>query len=229
MKPDQFKEWRKRLALTQADAGTRFGVTRMTIQNWESGATPIPPMVEMGCEIWEREHRKRDDYGPVTLIYADGSMFVNPYGPRRIAMMQRELYPNNGAALARVCELYGRADFHNPFIVNEENDFVWNGVELGRYVRERQATLNRQPRYGNSFVVIPVRLPLPREAVGSDVMLEGKVLAPSPLFATWQEALEHARPLVQQGYRVAISGPGIDWNENDVIRQLDALNEGGQT
>jgi hypothetical protein len=134
MKASDFREWRQRVGLTQADAGSKLGVTRGTIQNWESEASPIPHVVESGCRIWEDRLRQiRPELGPVTLIYSDGPMFINPYGPRRrLAMMREEPYPTNAAALARVRELWGRDDFHNPFIIEESGTHLWNAVELAR-------------------------------------------------------------------------------------------------
>ena len=111
MRGEELLEWRKRLGLTQAEAGQKFGVTRATIQNWESESTPIPGMIETGCQIWEKEFKKRPDFGPVTLIYSDAPMFVNPYGPNRLAMMHRELYGTNADALERIYDLWGREIF----------------------------------------------------------------------------------------------------------------------
>lgn len=113
MRGVELLQWRKRLGLTQAEAGEKLGVTRATILNWETEATPIPRVVETGCQIWEKKLKKRPDFGPVTLIYSDEPMFVNPYGPARLAMMQRELYPTNGigAGLRSV----GKSRFSQPF------------------------------------------------------------------------------------------------------------------
>jgi hypothetical protein len=132
----EFKTWRERIGLTQQQIAERLGITRTTIQNWEGGATPIPQAVDMSCEIWEaRLKQENPDLGPVTLIYSDGPMFVNPYGPRsRPAMMQQEPYPTNTAALARVQQLWGRDNFHNPFIIEKSGTPLWNVVELGRVV-----------------------------------------------------------------------------------------------
>jgi hypothetical protein len=75
------------------------------------------------------------DIGPVTLIYADGPMFVDPYGPRRrIASLRQEPYPTNAAALARVQRLWGREDFHGPLIIEKSGEPLWNQVELLRVV-----------------------------------------------------------------------------------------------
>ncbi len=134
MKASDFREWRQRVGLTQGEAAGKIGVTRGTIQNWESEATAIPPMVQASCQIWEdRLRQTRPDLGPVTLTYSDGPMYINPYGPRtRLAMMHQEPYPTNAAAVARVLALWGREDFHNPFIVDQSGNFLWNSVQLSR-------------------------------------------------------------------------------------------------
>jgi hypothetical protein len=136
MQGHEFKSWRENLGLTQQQLAEKLKVTRTTIQNWESGATQIPQAVDMSCEVWEaRLKQENPDMGPVTLVYSDGPMFVNPYGPRRrLAMMQQEPYPTNTYALARVQQLWGRDNFHNPFIIVESGKPLWNVVELARVV-----------------------------------------------------------------------------------------------
>jgi helix-turn-helix protein len=131
----QFKAWRERLGLTQQQVADKLGVTRTTVQNWEN-AGAIPQAVEMSCEVWEpRLKQENADIGPVTLVYSDGPMFVNPYGPRgRLAMMHQEPYPTNSAAIARVEQLWDRDDFHNAFIIEESGKPLWNVVELTRVV-----------------------------------------------------------------------------------------------
>ena len=137
----QFREWREKLGLTQVQVAERFGVTRTTVQNWESGATPISQSVANSCEIWGHRVRQiQRDLGPVTLIYADGPMYIDPYGPRgRPAMMQQEVFPTNAAALARVRELWGGAEFHNPLILVSHKECLWNVVELERVVSGQDA------------------------------------------------------------------------------------------
>jgi hypothetical protein len=133
----EFAAWRKQVGVTQEElAGRWAGVTRATIQNWESGATPIPRAVESACATWKRRLKQENPaIGPVTLIYADGPMFIDPYGPRRrLAMLQQEPYPTNAAVLARVLELWGRDTFHNPFVIEKDGHDLWNGVELQRVV-----------------------------------------------------------------------------------------------
>ena len=136
MKAQEFREWRQRWGLTQSDVAEKFFVTRTTIQNWESGSSPITKAVDMSCAIWEERLKQEDaDRGPVTLVYSDAPMFINPQGPRRApAMMRQEPYLTNAAALARVANLWGRSDFHNPFIIEEKGRPLWNAVELARVV-----------------------------------------------------------------------------------------------
>lgn len=78
--------------------------------------------------------------GPLTLIFTDGPMFIDPYGPRRpLAMMRQEPYPSNAAAIARVIDLAGRDDFHNPFIIQKSGEDLWNAVELSKVTRGEDA------------------------------------------------------------------------------------------
>ena len=110
-----------------------MGVSRTTIQNWE-GNTPIPQTVDISCKTWEHRLKQEDPgVGPLTLIYSDGPMFVDPYGPRRrLAMMQQEPYPTNAAVLARVQQLTGHANVYNPFVIESDQTPLWNVVELAR-------------------------------------------------------------------------------------------------
>jgi len=124
------------MRLTQEQVADKFGVSRNTVQNWETGVSPITPAVEMSCEIWgERLKQEDPDLGPVTLIYSTGPMFINPQGPRRpMPMIRREPYLTNAAALARVQKLCGRDDFNDPSIIEESGKPLWNVVELRRVV-----------------------------------------------------------------------------------------------
>jgi DNA-binding XRE family transcriptional regulator len=136
MTPAELKEWRERFGLTQTELGKRFGVARNTIQNYESGATQMPGTITQACAVWEDQFKKEAaDLGPVTLCYADGPMWVDPYRPRnRYPMLQQEAYPTNSAALARVRMIWGGSDVHGPFIMERSGNPVWNQVELARVV-----------------------------------------------------------------------------------------------
>jgi hypothetical protein len=211
MRGAELLDWRKRLGFTQSEAGQKLGVTRATIQNWESESTPIPGAVETGCQIWEQELKKRPEFGPVTLIYSDGPMFVNPYGPNRLAMMQRELYPTNAEALERIYDLWGREDFHSPLIMAESGEIAWNVVELTRHVAEAASS---------RFLVEIVALPLPGAPLNeAPPRRRSRVdVRPARSFSSVDGALGHARELIQEGYRVEITGPGGFHLDNDQVR-----------
>lgn len=135
MTRDEFRTWRERFGLTQTDVAHRFGLSRNTVQNWETGVTPLPQTIEGACTVWEDRLKKETaELGPLTLIYADGPMFVDPYRPRRMAMLKQEPFPTNAAALARVQLLWGRDDFDGPFIIEKSGTPLWNQVELLRVV-----------------------------------------------------------------------------------------------
>jgi hypothetical protein len=136
MNGPEFKAWREGFGLTQSDIGDKFGVTRTTIQNWEAQSGALPQTVENGCKIWDRRLRQQDPArGPLTLVYADGPMFVDPYGPRRrLAMMKQEPHPSNAAVLARVQMLAGHPNVFNAFVMEDGQRDLWNMVELQRVI-----------------------------------------------------------------------------------------------
>jgi DNA-binding XRE family transcriptional regulator len=134
MDAKEFATWRQQVGITQEELANRWArVTRTTIQNWESGATPIPEAAATACQIWERRLKQENpNLGPVTLIYADGPMFVDAYRPGRLSMLKQEPYATNASALARVLQLWERDDFCNPFIIEKSGADLWNVAELRR-------------------------------------------------------------------------------------------------
>jgi hypothetical protein len=112
-----------------ASRATPSRTTRAAPRKW-------PGTITQACAVWE-DHFKKEaaDLGPVTLCYADGPMWVDPYRPRnRYPTLQQEAYPTNGAALARVRMIWGGSDVHGPFIMERSGNPVWNQVELARVV-----------------------------------------------------------------------------------------------
>lgn len=61
MTPQEFKEWRARLGLTQARAGAALGKNRRTIAayegaaNWRGNRIEIPLAVELACKWLEQD------------------------------------------------------------------------------------------------------------------------------------------------------------------------------
>ena len=82
MTKEEFRAWRERFGLTQGDVAARYNLSRNTIQNWETGVTALPSTVEGACVVWEDRLKKElAALGPVTLIYSDAPMFIDPYRP----------------------------------------------------------------------------------------------------------------------------------------------------
>jgi DNA-binding XRE family transcriptional regulator len=136
MTPIELRQWRERFGLTQTELAKRFGVTRNTIQNYESGATTVPSTMKQACAVWEDQFKKETaDLGPVTLCYADGPMWVDAYRPRnRTPFLHQEPFATNSAALARVKMIWDNSDVHGPFIMERSGNPLWNHVELARVV-----------------------------------------------------------------------------------------------
>lgn len=122
MEAEQFRRWREGTGYTQAAAAARFfKVTRTTLQNWESGATPVPAAVETACKIWERRVRQENAaYGPVVLVYG------TPEGPCQ------EQFKTNSQAIARVCEL--SRDISLPCVMATDGTPLWDVPELQRII-----------------------------------------------------------------------------------------------
>ncbi len=146
----EFRKWRESFGLTQHEIAKRIGVSRSTIQNWESDATALPSMIDDACGVLsDRLKKEQADRGPVTLCYADGPLWVDAYRPRgRLAMMQTEPFPTNSAALARVRMLWGNEDVHGPFVMEKSGGALWNQVELARVV---DGTDNGAPTVRNTI------------------------------------------------------------------------------
>ena len=146
----EFRKWRESFGLTQSEIAKRLGVSRSTIQNWESDATALPSTIDDVCAIWgDRLKKERADLGPVTLCYADGPMWVDAYRPRnRLAMLQTEPYATNSAAIARVKKIWNRENVHGPFVMEKSGGALWNWVELERVV---DGTDNGAPTVRNTI------------------------------------------------------------------------------
>ena len=55
----QFREWRRKLGLSQEAAARVLGISRATVVRWERGDWPIPPMAVMAVEHLSERLRQR--------------------------------------------------------------------------------------------------------------------------------------------------------------------------
>ena len=124
------KKWRKKLGYNQFEAAGELGVGRASIQNWEQELWPIPRVTELACHELLRRLKQRPDFGPVLVLYADGSIWQRSHEPYQIRLLQRELCANNEIALQHVNRLRDDPYFINPFIMDETGDIIWTPSEL---------------------------------------------------------------------------------------------------
>jgi transcriptional regulator with XRE-family HTH domain len=67
MTKEEFKAWRKRLGLTQAQAGDALGLTGEHINRLEKGISPrgtpleISTVIALACEALENRHSEKND------------------------------------------------------------------------------------------------------------------------------------------------------------------------
>lgn len=133
MRAGELKEWRMRLGLTQAEAAQRFLVSRVTIQNWESGATPIPVLV--GKTV-EQEMKRLPDFGPVILRYCDSSPVRTGTGAYTLTQLHTEEFESNEALFKRIERLWGRSDFWDPQVRDHQGEIIWNSVQIREKIKE---------------------------------------------------------------------------------------------
>jgi DNA-binding XRE family transcriptional regulator len=170
-----FKAWRKRLDLTQEEAGKRLGVSRVTIQNWESGTTPIPKMAFAACEIEEMRWRQRPEFGPVLMEYWRHRRKVG-YGqasPNSNDQVISESFANNETALEKAVELKEREGIFFGLVWSEDRRYLIFGSadlenEIWRRVTTRQnrrspeeikARVDAMLEIGRHFSSLPVADP----------------------------------------------------------------------
>ena len=49
MTPTSFLTWRQQLGLNKAQAAKALGIARTTLDDYESGRYPVPPVVALAC------------------------------------------------------------------------------------------------------------------------------------------------------------------------------------
>ncbi len=130
----EFRQRREKVELSQADVAVLLKLSRSTVMAMEASDNPVSPSIAVAMEHWfERRWRQRPLFGPVTLVYSDGPMFIGQ-GNYRVPMMQCEPFGTNAEAVARVCELYNRgAKFFNPLINSDGGHrIVLNSMEIAK-------------------------------------------------------------------------------------------------
>jgi transcriptional regulator with XRE-family HTH domain len=58
MKPEELRQRREALQMTQDDLARSFGVKPMTVSRWERGVYPIPHYIELALEAIERRKQE---------------------------------------------------------------------------------------------------------------------------------------------------------------------------
>src|SRR5215467_13722312 len=69
MTPQELREWRKALDLTQEDAARALGVTLRGYAKWEAGHAPIAERVRLAAQMYLRRHRSIHGFGGAPLLY----------------------------------------------------------------------------------------------------------------------------------------------------------------
>lgn len=69
MTPQDFRNWRKFLDLTQGEAADVLGVTRRAVAKWEAGDAPIDKRTELAVRAYRDEHVMRHGVKGHTLLF----------------------------------------------------------------------------------------------------------------------------------------------------------------
>lgn len=125
-----FKKWRKKLGINQVAAGEMLGLSRGAVQYCESEIRPVPLAVELACQELLRHSKLRPEFGPVTLLYADGPISPMDSPPCGDLVLRCEPHPNNESALGRVVQLRETMNLFMPLIVGDDGTVIWSGPEL---------------------------------------------------------------------------------------------------
>ncbi len=126
MRSASYQQFLSRTGLTESgvlDLLTRKGIPMWAIAGLPTGLTAslLAPTLD---EI-EREQKKHEEFGPVTLWYGNRPLNKPGYGNTFY-----EDFCDTRSALQRVRELRKRADFHHPRITDAGLNTVWNEDDL---------------------------------------------------------------------------------------------------
>lgn len=145
-----FRRLRQELGLTQAEAARRFGVSRVTIQNWEGGMSPIPPTAE---SHWLQIKRQQPGYGPVILHYIH-HLPLRPSPDAIVGMEEQfdrpvhEKYADVGKALNRVRQLPAGA-YTDHHITDGAGVMVLGKNEVAERMRDSAVSQSEPAHYSD--------------------------------------------------------------------------------
>jgi DNA-binding XRE family transcriptional regulator len=136
-----FHAWRTDLKMTQESAGKRFGVSRFTVQKWESDQADIPKHVET-LMVWiSREIKQQQDDFPVQLAYCDAMPWVEAGKP--LAQVILKDFPCNSLMLRGVHELLNSGhELHLASVIEKGRPemSIWQRDELIEEIRNPKAS-----------------------------------------------------------------------------------------
>ena len=80
MAPDEVRQIRNRLGLSQADFGRLMGVTQSTVYKWETGGHSVPPLKvsvirQLDRQAQAREEKEREEWLNALLVLSVGGLF----------------------------------------------------------------------------------------------------------------------------------------------------------
>jgi DNA-binding XRE family transcriptional regulator len=136
-----FKKWRLELGYTQLEAGEKLGLSRGTVQYWESEIRPVPLAVELACQELLRLWKRRPQFGPVTLLYAeyaDDPISLETSASVGSILARSERHPNNENALKSAARPRETTTRFVAFIVEDDGNVIWSGPELLREINARK-------------------------------------------------------------------------------------------
>lgn len=137
------REWRNDLKLTQETAGARFGVSRYTVQKWESGELDVPSHVDQLAVFITREIKQRQDDFPVQLAYATSEPWLESGRP--LAQIVLKEFPNNTAMLRDVHQMIQSGNpLHLATVIEKGKPgiSIWSREELLKEI-EQPASLKK--------------------------------------------------------------------------------------
>src|SRR6266850_3287854 len=138
-----FKKWRKILGINQVEAGEVLGLSRAAVQYWESYIRPVPRAVELACQELLRRWKQRPEFGPVILLYAEGSISRVDTLSSGDLVLRCEPHPDNESAINRIVQLRETVSEFMPFVLEDDGTVIWSGTEL---LHECDALKERAPR-----------------------------------------------------------------------------------